>query len=386
LNSAKINTAIDKVNNLTGSPMIANELRESLELNALFMKYSPIYAFIKIISESESKVLMASENFIDMVGIPGSEMVGKNMFDLFPADFAAKITADDWSVVSSKEGINIEEELMGRNYTTIKFPIILEDKTLLAGYTIDITDRKKVEAELKIKNEELKLVNAQKDRLFSILSHDLLNPFNSILGFSQLILDQIEEKDYTRIEECAKIVNHSSLRAVDLLKNLLGWSILQEGRIECSPEHIRMVDLVNNILDLFTYITNQKSILISNALPSELFAYADRNMISIVMRNLISNAIKFSMPNGNITIFADEEQNGLKVSVSDTGVGIPKKKLETLFSPDKRFSTSGTQHELGTGFGLILCKEFVEMHGGELFVESIEGKGSTFSFTIPIIK
>ncbi len=371
---------------ITQSKRTENELRESLELNTLFMKYSPIYAFIKVVSESESKVVMASENYLDMIGIPGSAMSGKNMYDLFPADFAEKMTADDWSVVSSQQVVYLEEELMGRNYTTIKFPILLDGKTMLAGYTIDITERKRAEAELKLKNEELNIINDQKDKLFSIISHDLRNPFNSILGFSQLLLDQVKEKEYNEIEKYANVINHSSLRAMDLLKNLIDWSQLQTGRIEFNPENFIVNDLLNYVLNLFSFITNQKSLRVSSSLSPELIVFADRNMIGTVLRNLISNAIKFTMPGGEITIFSCENQNGLTLSVSDTGVGIPENKLKMLFNTNKNISTTGTLNEHGTGFGLILCKEFIEMHKGEIWVESKEERGSIFSFTIPAIE
>ncbi|MEI6276093.1 MAG: PAS domain-containing sensor histidine kinase [Prolixibacteraceae bacterium] len=368
------------------SQKLLDELRASIELNTLFMKFSPIYVYIKAVTQCESKVLMASENFADMVGKPGSEIIGKNMHDLFPAEFATKMTNDDWSVVSSQKVSSIEEELMGRHYSTIKFPIVMEDKTLLAGYTMDVTERKNAETKLNIRNEELKIINAQKDRLFSIISHDLINPFNSILGFSEILLEQVKEKNYEGIEEYAEIINHSSLRAMDLMKNLLDWSRIQTGRIRFNPVHLRMIDLINNALDLYTYITNQKSIQISSSLSSELIVYVDSNMMSTILRNLISNAIKFTKPGGEITIFTKWEQNELTISVADTGIGIPPKKLESLFYTDNTFSTSGTLHELGTGFGLILCKEFIEIHGGQLLVESTEGTGSVFSITLPFIK
>ena len=161
-------TAVDN----TEHQQVEKELQRIYEMNTLFMKYSPIYAYIKEVTPGESRVLMASENFIELVGIPGSEMVGKNMHDLFPADFAAKITADDWKVVSSGKVLKVDEPINGHHYFTIKYPILLDNKNLLAGYTIDITERIRAENEIKLKNEELSKLNAEKDKYFSIIAHD----------------------------------------------------------------------------------------------------------------------------------------------------------------------------------------------------------------------
>jgi PAS domain S-box-containing protein len=381
--NGKITKILGSIQDITYYKKSAEELRDSLMLNALFMKYSPIYAYIKSVTSSESKVLMASENYIDMIGIPGSEMVGKNMFELFPSEFAEKITADDWMVVSSQQVLDLEEELSGRSYRTIKFPILLGDKTMLAGYTIDITQRKRAEAELIIKNEELKIINAQKDKLFSIVSHDLRNPFTSILGFSQVLLDKVKGKEYEEIEKYADIINDSSLRAMGLLNNLIEWSRLQTGRLEFDSKRFKMISLINDTLLLFRHITNQKSIQITSTFTSELTVCADKDMISTILRNLISNAVKFTLPGGSISISAEKNNSRLLVSIADTGIGIPKEKLNAIFQGATKISTPGTQNESGSGFGLLLCKEFVVKHGGELIIESIEGKGSTFSFTIP---
>ena len=159
-----------------------------------------------------------------MIGIPGSEMVGKTMYELFPPEFAAKITADDWATVSKGNPMTLAEELNGGYYVTIKFPITQHGRNLLAGYTIDVTDQKLAEFKLIESEAQFRELNATKDKFFSIIAHDLKTPFNSIIGFSNLLVRQIEEKDYASIERYAGIIQNSSQQAMDLLMNLLEWS------------------------------------------------------------------------------------------------------------------------------------------------------------------
>lgn len=170
---------------------------------------------------------------------------------------------------------------------------------------------------------------------------------------------------------------------MDLLTNLLEWSRSQTGRIEFSPEYIEMVSLVNEITELLGDSVRQKSITILSKLPRNVLAFADKAMISTVLRNLVSNAIKFTHPEGQITFSVEFKPEGLLFSVSDNGIGIKEETLGKLFRIEETYSTRGTQNERGTGLGLILCKEFVEKHGGRIWAESELGKGSRFCFTIP---
>jgi len=253
------------------------------------------------------------------------------------------------------------------------------DNTFLGyiGSCYDITENK---------NNELELIelNATKNKFFSIIAHDLKNPFNSIIGYSELLIDQIKGKEYEKLEEYANIILQSSNRAMDLLMNLMAWAQSQSGRMDFNPECFDVIPLIDEVTLLLNGIAKQKSILIESTLPTSIQVNADKQMISTVLRNLISNAIKFTLPEGKITISAFDKQNQLIVSVTDTGVGISQERIDKLFNISEGYSTPGTQDEKGTGLGLILCKEFINKNNGEIWVESKSGIGTTLYFSIPL--
>lgn len=256
-------------------------------------------------------------------------------------------------------------------------------KVEVHGVTRDITERKKAEKELMDNEIRLRELNATKDKFFSIIAHDLRSPFSSIMGFSNLLVDQIKDKDYSEIENYADIIQISSNRVMTLLTNLLEWSNAQTGRMNFNPEYVELVSLINEVIELSNFSANHKSVSINKILPRIAPVLADKAMISTVLRNLISNAIKYTNKGDTITVNAEQKSNEMIISVTDCGIGIEKNDIEKLFKIDKNFTTPGTDKEKGTGLGLILCKEFVERHGGKISVESTKGKGSKFSFTIP---
>ncbi len=247
----------------------------------------------------------------------------------------------------------------------------------------DITERKQAEEGLRENEIRLRELNATKDKFFSIIAHDLKSPFNSILGLSNLLVEQIQEKDFNGIEEYAGIIRDSSQRAMDLLMNLLEWSRSQTGRMEFNPEYIEIIGLINDATELHFDAAQQKSISISLEIPRKTLVFADKAMIATILRNMISNAVKFTHPGGQIIISSEQKENELWITITDNGVGIKKTNLEKLFRLDQNLSTLGTKNEKGTGLGLLLCKEFVEKHGGQIRIESEPGKGSTFGFSIP---
>jgi signal transduction histidine kinase len=247
--------------------------------------------------------------------------------------------------------------------------------------------KEKRAADLVITNNELQQLlqlNADKNKFFSIITHDLKSPFNSIVGFSNLLIENVKEKDYEKIGKFANIIQQSSNRAMDLLMNLMEWAKSQSGRLDFNPEYFDMVTLINENTLLLNSIAEQKSIIIVSNLPPNIQVNADKSMISTVLRNLISNAIKFTQSKGKITLSVLDKQDELTVSVSDNGVGISKERIDNLFNINENYSTPGTKKEIGTGLGLILCKEFINKNNGKIWVESKEGIGTTIYFSLPL--
>lgn len=248
----------------------------------------------------------------------------------------------------------------------------------------DITLQLKAEKTLVKSEKRLRELNATKDKFFSIIAHDLKNPFNDLMGFTQLLSMNIDKYDKSKIENFIKIIHQSSKLAYNLLENLLDWSRTQTGNLNFNPEEICINNLIKENIDLLESTASNKSIVIYPEIDCNIDVYADKNMTRTVIRNLISNAIKYTNQGGFIKISAIKKSKFCQINVSDNGMGICEENTSKLFKIDESYTTVGTEREKGTGLGLILCKEFVEKNRGTISVKSELGKGSTFSFTLPL--
>ncbi|HEX7585111.1 MAG TPA: ATP-binding protein, partial [Prolixibacteraceae bacterium] len=236
-------------------------------------------------------------------------------------------------------------------------------------------------------NKVLNDLNATKDKFFSIIAHDIKNPFNAVLGFAGLLEENFKEWNDERKLEIINLIHTSSKNLYQLLDNLLQWARSQSGVLKFNPQKIELKETFKNIINLFKETSEAKNIQLSITIQEkELLVYADRDMLDAILRNLISNAIKFTRIEGKVQLIAETLDDFAIIKVIDNGVGISAKTQEQLFRIDTHNSTYGTQNESGTGLGLILVKEFVTRHGGEISVESILGEGSTFRFTLPLMK
>jgi PAS domain S-box-containing protein len=238
-----------------------------------------------------------------------------------------------------------------------------------------------------LKQSEIKLLklNADKDLFISILAHDLRNPFNSILGLSEIMLEDIESLDKATVKNHIGIIHTISEKTFSLLEDLLLWTRAQSGKLEYKPEMMDFVTTCLGTIETIRMNAISKNITINFSATGHINLIADPDMLKVVIRNLVSNAIKFTKPGGHIEIEAGLTESELLVVVSDNGVGINQSRIKNLFDISKIETTSGTSNEKGTGLGLLLCKEFVEKHGGRIWVESTEGKGSQFKFTLPVM-
>jgi two-component system, sensor histidine kinase and response regulator len=337
----------------------------------------------------EGKILYCNKQIEKFLGYKIDEVVGKMAFSYFSKNenFQSKY------IDLFKKGRIISFELLALHKNGSQIPVEVaakiinfKDQKVAVGTIRDITKRKKAELALKKSEAELRESNATKDKFFSIIAHDLKSPFNVILGFSEILLENHKNYDNIKREQIISLVNKSANSAFNLVENLLTWSRSQSGNVSYLPEEVHLKILLFETINILQTQADKKHISISDKSSENDVILADRNMIATVFRNLISNAIKFTHKNGSVVITSKikQESNYIEISVKDSGVGIPKDKIDDLFRIDKDVSAKGTENESGTGLGLILCKEFVEKHGGEIWVESEVGKGSSFHLTLPI--
>lgn len=238
-------------------------------------------------------------------------------------------------------------------------------------------------AQINEKNKALEELNATKDKFFSIISHDLKGPLNSLTSFSNLLINHISHMSKDEIQMLAKDLDKSVKGLFSLLENLLEWSRSQSGNIELKPETLDLINLIDQNKSLLSKTAENKNIRLITPEFFNLAVFGDKNSINTILRNLISNALKFTLNGGEVRIEVTENQDMAVISVIDNGVGMSPEVVNKLFRIDQKHSTKGTANEKGTGLGLILCKEFAEKNGGTISVHSKEAKGSTFTFTLP---
>jgi two-component system CheB/CheR fusion protein len=318
------------------------------------------------------------------------EFTGRTMEQEFGNGWAEGVHPDDFenclqiyvSAFDKREAFLMEYRLKNKygEYRWIRDfgrPFYDLDNTFLGyiGSCYDITE---------IKETEKKLVelNATKDKLFSIIAHDLRSPFQSLIGLNDMVLKKIQTDDVEAAQKMLVFNIQTTEQVLNLLENLLLWSRSQRGRIEFYPAHINFKEIIDRLLNLLSVTYTEKDIRINVGRGHNLQLYADVNMFETIIRNLLSNAIKFTNNGGLIEILADEKDSCVEISVIDNGVGIPADKLESLFRIDSNYTTYGTAKEKGTGLGLVICKDFVERHAGKIWAESAVGEGTKFTFTI----
>lgn len=480
-------------------------LRETEEIFTRFLENSPIYVFFK---DMNVRPIKLSRNYESMLGKPLEEILGKTMFELFPSELAEQMIKDDLKVLNERKTVTVEEELNGRHYFTIKFPVIIDDEPkYLAGYTIDtseqhlaekalreneerfkkvyaegtmpiamlnadfrflsanqvfhetfgysetelkemsfrdvthpehlekdleninllkqgkievyhtekryitkdkevvwgkaqvsivrdsqnnflyflvminnITDYKLAEAEIRQNNEQLENINAEKDKFFSIIAHDLRSPFNSFLGLTEIMAEELYSMRLDEIQRIVTDLKNSANNLYHLLENLLEWSMVKRGVKPFNPRPLILKELITDNLIVIADSVRKKSIRVTIEVPETMRLQADENMLGTIVRNLLSNAVKFTPKGGRISVRAIEsDDSNIELIIHDTGIGMDEKMKDTLFELTAHNNRPGTEGELSTGLGLLLCKEFVEKHQGSIKVESEPEKGSSFS-------
>lgn len=270
-------------------------------------------------------------------------------------------------------------------YVKMRERKLIHDKKVLEQKVHERTIKIEEQNQLIVsKNQELKDLIGTKDKLFSIIGHDLGNQFNIIVGFLEVLVSDYKKLDASKVERHLINISNTSKYAYNLLENLLTWARMQTNLMQFNPEVFNVNEKIKEATKLHEGASAKKNIKIEVFSDAEINIYADKNMFSTVFRNLVANAIKFTHENGNISITVKRGANFCEISVKDNGVGISEQDIQEIFKIDSKHKTLGTKGERGTGLGLILCKEFVEKNGGKIAVKSEIGKGSEFSFTLPI--
>lgn len=274
---------------------------------------------------------------------------------------------------------NLEAEIRQRNDVEETLRTSVDDLAATMKEQALLNDK------LRTSEQALQELNARKDKLFSIVSHDVRNMLVSAIGFSKLLISDIDTLPRDMVKEFASHVHSSTTNTYDLLENLLTWARMQTGRMYYQRAWHGVHDIVQNNITMLNTNATQKDISLKKCTDGDAQVYADRNMINSVLQNLISNAIKFTERGGSITVSSRAYDNTVEISVTDTGVGISPEDADKLFRIDQHHSSEGTEEEQGTGLGLVLCKEMIEKHDGRIWVESVLGEGSTFRFTLPCV-
>jgi len=250
----------------------------------------------------------------------------------------------------------------------------------------DITDRKRVEFEIQNKNEELRKVNAEKDKFFSIIAHDLRSPLSGFMGLTEILAEGSLNIPIEELHKLALAMKNSATNVFRLLGNLLEWSRMQRGLTVFVPELLLLNSVISESMIQITEDAIKKDITIDFEIPGDLCVFADKNMLDSILRNLVSNAVKFTPKGGRITVSAQSDFVKMaEILIEDTGIGMNKEMITKLFRLDTNTNRKGTEGEYSTGLGLVICKDFIEKQGGKLLVESEEGKGSIFKFALPIM-
>lgn len=366
-------------------------LQESNTLLHAFIEHSPIYAFIKNVTPDESRVVMASENFRDMIGIPGSEMTGKTMVELFPPEFATKIAADDWAVASGGEVLHLDEELGGRSYITVKFPIHAGGKNYLAGYTIDITERKQLLDELEQhrvrleelvaeRTKELQASNKELEAFSYSVSHDLRAPLRAVAGFVELLKKHNYEAIDDKGRHYMEVISESTLQMGRLIDDILTFSRI--GRAEMTMTRVNLNQVLGEVQNILRPQTEGRQIEWKIAPLPEV--EGERNMLALVLQNLVSNALKFTQTREAAVIEIGQAGGAADewvCYVKDNGVGFDMRHVDKLFGLFQRLHT---QDEFeGSGVGLANVQRIVQRHGGRVWAEGRVNEGATFYFALP---
>jgi PAS domain S-box-containing protein len=387
--SSKVYQNSQLVQSINDRTLAEEKLNKEQYLMRNLMDNLPDHIYFK---DHESRFIRVNSTQAQVFGLKDPDkVIGKTDFDYFSEEHAKQAYDDEQAIIITGQPVIKEEKETWTNrpdtwvYTT-KVPLRDDDGQVVGTFGIsrDITDRKQAEEEIKRKNELLQTTNAEKDKFFSIIAHDLRSPLSAFVAATQILAEEIQTMNPEEIRDITHNLKTSATNIYTLLENLLEWSRLKRGGMDFVPEKLNLKEKIESCIDVLTEPARKKNIELTFSIPDEMEVFADNHMIDAVIRNLVSNSVKFTPAGGKINVGAVYSNNHfIEIKVSDSGIGMSPELKNKLFMINEKTSRNGTEGELSTGLGLLLCKEFIEKHNGRIWVESEVGTGSIFSFTIP---
>lgn len=339
----------------------------------------------------ESRFIAVSKALVQKHGFKSADQIlGKTDFDFFSPESAKKFFESEQELIRTGVPVINEEECEvwqdgTKTYALgTKMPLKDGSGKIIGTFGIsrDITERKRAEEEITRINQELREVNIMKDKMLSVIAHDLKNPFAAILGLSNILVEDFDQLEPAEMRNFINTINDSTIHLYRLLEQLLTWLSARAGRIRVQLQPVRMYLLADRVIKILTPQADAKNISLHHTILADQTVSGDESMIETILRNLVGNAIKFTSNGGSVYIEMTDGPEYNQLTVRDTGVGIHPSRVESLFHEDKIQSSKGTMEERGSGFGLLICKEFAEKLGGHIEVHSEVGKGSAFTVNL----
>jgi len=365
------------------------ELTQEQYLINTLLDNLPDHVYFK---DRESRFIRVNKAQAKFLGLDHPDKaILKTDFDFFTGEHAKQAYDDEQAIIKTGQLLSKEEKETHHDrpdswVSTVKLPLRDKEENIIGTFGIsrDITGHKLAEEEIRLKNELLQASNAEKDKFFSIIAHDLRSPLSAFVAATQILAEDIQTMNMEEIKNITLNMKTSASNIYILLENLLEWSRLRRGGMDFVPEKLNLKEKIEACIDVLSESARKKRIGLFFSIPDELDAFVDNHMFDAVIRNLVSNAIKFTPAGGNVNVTAGyNNEHSIEVKISDNGIGMTPELKNKLFMISEKTNRNGTEGELSTGLGLLLCKEFIEKHGGKIWAESEVGKGSVFSFTIP---
>ncbi len=373
---------------ITKRKLAEKELMKEQHLMRTLMDNLPDHIYFK---DQASRFLRINKAMAQFQGLTDPDQAnGKSDFDFFTEEHAKQAYDDEQNIIRTGKMLSTIEKETHHNrpdtwVSTIKMPLSDQEGNIIGTFGIsrDITKSKLAEEEIKMKNDLLQMINSEKDKFFSIIAHDLRGPLSAFVAATQIITEDIQTMTIEEIKDITNNMKSSATNIYDLLENLLEWSKLRRGGTDFIPVKFNLKKKIDECIAVLADSAKKKSIELLINISDELVVLADSHMFETIIRNLVSNAIKFTTRGGKVRVTAGyNTDNIIEIKISDSGIGMTPELRDRLFKLNEKTNRPGTDGELSTGLGLLLCKDFVEKHNGKLWVESEIGKGSTFSFTI----